>query len=477
MTGETVAPGDGPHGRQTQPGPQIQQVTAVQQVQAVQQVLPDRQGQSGPRGRVLVIEGGNGQSPRRFPPRAGRPAPGLSTIIAAIAPQVLLAADAVDTVHLTAATDASGVLAHLRSAVRHPGPLLVHIGGHLVRDRRTGGAELDLGDSRLPWASVAEEIRLRPAETATLVVADLSAEEAVLPPLRVVPSPLGAGMPLWAAVTPDPQQVGTFTRALIEALHGGRPGANGMLTPEELHQQVHSVLRPEVVLVATHAPGRQIFRNTARRLEAAPQQQPVPMPAPGAVAVAGAMDPPPFDTPPLPPTAPTVHLRALDENAHADTGTAAPAEPPAEDPAPDDYRVAIGVIVAAADAGEHTRAVSFAQELEDEAVAEHGPHAEVSLRVRQVHAHVARLAGKQADATELYRAVALSLLETRGSDDPETTQAAANAEACWRAIEDDDEARRLGPDLLALRRDVPDTSRPGSVERHLARLTGSLTSS
>nr|WP_133996293.1 hypothetical protein [Streptomyces sp. 846.5] len=430
MTGETLAPGDGSLGRQAQ---------------------------SGPRGRVLVIEGGNGQSPRRFPPRAGRPAPGLSTIIAAIAPQVLLAADAVDTVHLTAATDAPGVLAHLRASVRHPGPLLIHIGGHLVRDRRTGGAVLDLGGSQLPWAAVAEEIRLRPAETATLVVADLSAEEVVLPPLRVVPSPLGAGLPLWAAVNPDPQQVGTFTRALIEALHGGRPGANGTLTPEELHQQVHSVLRPEVLLVVTHAPGRQIFRNTARRLEAAPQQ-PVLVP------------------PPLPPTAPTVHLRSLDldENAPEAEEEAPVAE---EEAAPDDYRVAIGVIVAAADAGEHTRAVAFARELEDEAVAEHGPHAEVALRVRQVHAHVARLAGQQADAAELYRAVALSLLETRGSDDPETAQAAANAEACWRAIEDDDEARRLGPDLLALRRDVPDANRPGSVERHLARLTGSLTSS
>ncbi len=469
VTGETLAPSDGSLGR--------------------------TQTRSGPRGRVLVIEGGAGQSARRFPPRPGRPAPALSTIIAAIAPQVLLAADAVDTVHLTSATDAAGVLAHLRAAVRHPGPLLVHLGGHLVKDRRTGAAELDLGDSRLPWASVAEELRLRPAETATLLVADLSAEEAVLPPLRVVPSPLGLGLPLWAAVNPDPQQVGTFTRALVEALHGGRPGANGTLTPEELHQQVHSVLRPEVLLVVTHAPGRQIFRNTARRLEAAPQQTTSTALPPPSGAVG------PYDTPPRPPSAPTVHLRALDETA-PDRGPAGkesddeaepsrtaaeavaetvaaepPEEPAAEDAGPDDYRIAIGVIVAAADAGEHTRAVAFAQELEDEAVAEHGPHAEVALRVRQVHAHVSRLAGQQAVATELYRAVALSLLETRGSDDPETTQAAANAEACWRAIEDDDLARRLGPDLLALRRDVPDPNRPGSVERHLARLTGSLTSS
>ncbi|WP_370084806.1 hypothetical protein [Streptacidiphilus sp. MAP12-16] len=433
-----------------------------------------------PRGRVLVIEGGSGQSARRFPPRPGRPAPALSVILSAISPQVLLAAEAVDTVHLPAATDASGILAHLRSAVRHPGPLLVHIGGHLVRDRRTGGAQLDLGGSHLPWQTVIEELRLRPVETTSLVIADLSAEESLLPPLRVVPSPLGAGLPLWAAVSPDPQQVGTFTRALVEALHGGRPGEGGALTPEQLHQQVHSVLRPEVLLVVSHGPGSQVFRNTARRLEARRPQLPLPgkplpgRPEPGTLEFETMQfdsthiaappsdappsdlppsDPPPFDLPPPPVHPPTVHLTALE-----------------------DYQQAIAVIVAAADAGEHARASAFACELEREAVTAHGPDADLSLQVRQVRAHVSRLAGQQADAADQYRAVALSLLGTRGADDPETRQAAANAEACWRAIEDDAEARRLGPDLLALRRDVPDERRLRAVERHLARLDEFLVS-
>ncbi|MFC1411738.1 hypothetical protein ACEZCY_20995 [Streptacidiphilus sp. N1-12] len=417
---------------------------------------------AGPRGRILVVEGGAGRSPRRFPPRSGRPAPALSVILAAISPQVLLAAEAVDTVHLPAATDAAGVLAHLRATVRHPGPVLVHLGGHLVRNRRTGSAELDLGSTRLPWQTLVDELRLRPVETASLVIADLSADEDVLPPLRVVPSPLGNGLPLWAAVSPDPQQVGTFTRALVETLHGGRPGADGALTPEQLHQQVHSVLRPEVLLVASHSAGQQIFRNTARRLD----------PAPGVGSGSGP-DIPPFDTPPLPADPPTVHL-AVAEGAEVapvdDTADAA-----AEAAADDDYQQAIGVIVAAADAGEHARAASFARELEREAFAAHGPDAEPSLRVRQVRAHVSRLAGEQAEAAQLYREVALSLLRTRGADDQETRQATANAEACWRAIEDDAEAHRLGRDLLALRRDVPDPRRLRAVEKHLARLDDSTT--
>ena len=406
---------------------------------------------ANPRGRILVVEGGAGRQGRRFPPRSARPAPALSVILAAISPQVLLAADAVDTVHLPAATDAAGVLAHLRAAVRHPGPLLVHLGGHLVRNRRTGATELDLGETRLAWQALVEELRLRPVETTSLVVADLSADQDVLPPLRVVPSPLGAGLPLWAAVNPDPQQVGTFTRALVETLHGGRPGADGELTPEQLHQQVHSVLRPEVLLVASHSAGQQVFRNTARRLEPAA----VPAAAPGRAPVV-------VDTPPLPPHAPTVHLPAV-----------APAVVSA--PTPDDYQQAIGVIVAAADAGEHARAAAFARELEREAFAAHGPDAEPSLRVRQVRAHVSRLAGQQAEAAELYRAVALGLLRTHGADHQETRQATANAEACWRAIEDDAEAHRLGPDILTLRRDVPDSRRLRAVEKHLARLDGAIT--
>ncbi|MEY9871954.1 hypothetical protein ABH931_001428 [Streptacidiphilus sp. MAP12-33] len=504
-------------------------------------------GGDGLRGRVLVIDGGSGRAARRFPPREGRPAPALTRILSAIAPQVLLATDGVDSVLLPSAVDADTVRDHLRAAARHQGPLLVHIGGHLVRDRGTGALALALDHDRLPWRVLEEELRLRPMQSGTLVIGDLSADTDALPQLRVQPSPLGAGLPLWAAVSPDATQVGTFTRALVEALHGGRPGAGERLTPEQLQQQVHHVLRPETQIVVSHAPGWQVFRNTSRRLgptlldtelpAAAPPPpgaEPVPatphvpgatpaagttppaaggpalfgaIPAPGATPAAGTThvlgtspapaaavapllllqrspetvtvelplplpppgfttslphaalpaDVPPFDMPPLPAHAPTVHLSG---------------------PAQDDlatYRGAIGDIVSAADGGEHARAVSEAIALERSAVKAHGTDSEPVLKLRQVRAHVTRLAGLQREATLLYRDVALSLLDTRGADDPETRQAAANAEACWRAIEDDAEARRLGPDLVRLRQALPDTRRLAAVERHLARLRGEPT--
>jgi hypothetical protein len=228
------------------------------------------------RGRVLVVEGGHGRGLRRYlPRRAGGPlSTGLSTLLAAISPQILVAADVVDSVHLPSATDPYTALTHIRAAARHPGPLLVHLGGHLVVDRRTGRLNLALRDTRpsalradaLPWSDVAAQLRSRPPEWGTLVIADLTADPKAMPLLRTVPSPLSQGMPLWGAVSSDPDQVGIFTRALVEVLHTGRPGAGAALTPDQIRGQVQSVLRPDTIVVAAYDNSAQVaFRNSARR--------------------------------------------------------------------------------------------------------------------------------------------------------------------------------------------------------------------
>jgi hypothetical protein len=216
-------------------------------------------------------------------------------MLAAVAPQTLLAADAVDAVHLPAASDPQTVLAHLRAAARHPGPLLIHLGGHLVADKRGGGLYLTLRDSKtgtirqdgLAWAAIAAELRARPADWDTLVLADLSGEQSAWPLLQGGSTgPFTEGLPLWAVVSPDAEQIGTFTRALIEALHGGRPGAGPLLAPEQLRAQVHSVLRPDVLIFASYGPERPVFRNTARQLGVEPQPQPQSALAPPAAAAA-----------------------------------------------------------------------------------------------------------------------------------------------------------------------------------------------
>ncbi|WP_371520849.1 hypothetical protein [Kitasatospora sp. NBC_01300] len=596
---------------------------------------------AAPRGRILVVEGGYGNSGRRTWGRGGpAQASVLSAMLAAVSPQVLLAADAVDAVHLPGASDPHTVLAHLRAASRHPGPLLVHLGGHVVADKRGGQLQLTLRDSKqdgLPWQAVAAELSHRPAEWQTLVVADLSADQNAWPYLQGAASPLSEGIPLWAVVSPDPEQVGTFTRALIEALHGGRPGAGDVLAPEQLRQQVYSVLRPDVVILATHAPDRPVFRNTARRGDGPPADVSAPVdavppvdavsadgvpvdavradvvpsgqpavsvaPVPGrAESQDAVVEPPVAPTAPrpsaspapaaeagpvslvkpgVPPTPPrparpvsllkgqpagpagvTLHKPApadatpeavepsagvtlakpqqpasepelesererepepeqapadavsaqappVDEaptdaaptaetpDGTAPTDDAAPVDavPVAEAPADAvpadevpadavpvdapvsgqpraDYREAIGRIVRSADAGEHDAATELAFALELEAIAEHGAVSEPVLQVRQVRAHVCRLAGRPAEAADIYREVALALLRSQGSDHPETQQAATNAEACWRSVPDRAVALRIAPEIIELRAYLPgpDGRKLRAAERYLAQL-------
>ncbi|MFB7378397.1 hypothetical protein ACFC0A_13380, partial [Kitasatospora purpeofusca] len=156
------------------------------------------------------------------------------------------------------------------------------------------------------------------------------------------------------------------------------------------------------------------------------------------------------------------------------------AEPAPSDatPAPDhtqpraDYREVIGRIVRSADAGDHAAATDLAFALELEAIAEHGPVSATVLQVRQVRAHVSRLAGRTAEAAGIYREVALTLLRSEGPEHPETQHAATNAEACWRAIPDREEALRIAPEIIELRAYLPgpDGRKLRAAERHLAAL-------
>ncbi|MFF4339295.1 hypothetical protein ACFY00_05045 [Kitasatospora sp. NPDC001540] len=224
----------------------------------------------GLRGRVLVIEGGYGGG-RRWGRGGGAHASVLSAALAGVAPQVLLSADQVDAVHLPGASDPQTVLAHLRAAARHPGPLLIHLGGHLITDRRGEQLYLSLRENKssesLPWSAIATELRHRGTELDTLVIGDLSADQVVWPALAATAGQqLADGVPLWAVVNHDPDQLGTFTLGLVEALHRGRPGADQFLTPELVRQQVNSVLRADTVVITSHPADRPYFRNTARQI-------------------------------------------------------------------------------------------------------------------------------------------------------------------------------------------------------------------
>ncbi|MEV6029090.1 hypothetical protein [Streptomyces sp. NPDC052036] len=136
------------------------------------------------------------------------------------------------------------------------------------------------------------------------------------------------------------------------------------------------------------------------------------------------------------------------------------------------YRDLIGAIVRAADAGRHDDAVALAASLEKQAFEHHGPDDATALQVRQIRAHVLRLAGRHALAAALYRQVALSLLTAHRDLAHEAEKAAANADACWRAIPETALARRVAPAIVTIRRRIPGPEgRPlRAAERYRAQL-------
>lgn len=156
-------------------------------------------------------------------------------------------------------------------------------------------------------------------------------------------------------------------------------------------------------------------------------------------------------------------------------GEQAPAAPGPEAPAPDGfslYRERITGIVTAANAGRYEDATVLATALEREAFVAHGAEHPTSLQIRQIRAHVMRLAGHNALAADLYRRVAFSLLVTAGLDSIDAEQAAANADACWRDIGDIALALRIAPSVIALREKVPgpDARWLRAAERYRAQL-------
>ena len=168
--------------------------------------------------------------------------------------------------------------------------------------------------------------------------------------------------------------------------------------------------------------------------------------------------------------------------AHPPAGTGTPAGGAAGGMAgapnaglPAEYRDAVSRIVHAAEASEHDTAAALAEALERRVFTAHGAYAAASLEMRRLRAHVARLGGRHGLAAHLYQDVALRLLTTRGAADPEAGRAASNADACWRAIPDPVEARRVAPAIITLHgRLSGDAARRmrASAERRLARLTG-----
>ncbi|WP_052442998.1 hypothetical protein [Streptacidiphilus neutrinimicus] len=216
-------------------------------------------GGGAARGMVLLIGGAPGGK-RRQPVR---PEAALG-LLATVPPEALLGSPIPASVlQLADPADPQLLLAHLQTAARTPGPVLVALVGQLTADRRRKQLHLALAHTArdntrytaLPWAWLAEQLRQRPAGTTT-VLADLVADPDAWGVLQQHgPEALTAGLPLFGQVSP-PGTVGDgyappYTRALVDHLRRAAPGVR----PADLHHlSGHSGLPAGALLLTSEIP-------------------------------------------------------------------------------------------------------------------------------------------------------------------------------------------------------------------------------
>lgn len=422
------------------------------------------------RGHVLLIAG----SPSGRRRHQVRPAENLHALAAVPASALLRTTEPADMVQLADSAEPQSVLTRLRAAAAAPGPLLVYLTGLLVVDRRGLTPHLALARTTahtvrytaLPWTWLRDVLRQRPYPT--VILADLAADRTAWPHVRQAPDQLTEGLPLYAVVTP-PQAASAevpgataYTRRLAELLRTS--------TVRQPVAELHQMAAADAGL----PPGT--LALTADRSAAVPPGSEVPAPGAGQGPVPGAVT-----APPAPPAAPAVPRQTAGPPtapvpAPDPVSVSVPARVSAPEPGPFSLSGPVRPPVAepdphlaiqqAAAGGRHTEAAAMAAAWESYALRVAGPGSAEVRHWQEVRADLARLSGNQVLAAELWMAVARAHLSHAPEDDPRVTAAVDNAHHCWERVTDPVQARRLGPELVALRTRAPG---PGARSLRAAR--------
>lgn len=434
------------------------------------------------RGHVLLIAGDRATHRRR--PQL-TPSANLAALTTVPTP-VLLGSDVpTDVVHLDGVHDPNSVLLRLRAAVAAPGPVLLYLSGRLTADRRrhelhlalTGTTAGTVRYSALPWSWLRTELRTRPAGT-TAVFVDLAADRHAWAQLRERPDVLDGDLPLCGVVVPPGLAGGDgaspYTQHLVEQLRqqSARPGNS------RLHAAtVAAAALPPGTLVLprtgqlTVAPGFDAPQTNIQRLLAQVQQR-------------RASQPPAPPAPPREDPAPPADQQSgTDQRPAADPASSAPlpvrppqappppAQAPAQDPAQAQAQAPAAALPAVAQpsaevdprpiiwqtaqAGRHQEAAAMAAAWEQVARRRYGPSSAEAIHWAEIRADLARIAENYPLATRLWIAAARTRLAHQAHDAPELLAAAQGAHYCWQHVTDADAARELGPDLIALLRQLP----------------------
>ncbi|MCX5559171.1 hypothetical protein [Streptomyces sp. NBC_00038] len=361
-------------------------------------------------------------------------------VLAAVSPAVLSGADTANVVELADPLEPQAVLTRLRAAAAAPGPLTVFVTGQLQLDRRQRLPHLALARTTpatvrytaFPWHWIAEELRLRPPGTSTLVV-DLHADPEAWQHLTARPLTAGPTTALYGRVAPPPPRRTVASPAYMKAVatllrSGYRPPL------PQLHQQALGRIVGEgaygdMVLEPGVGAGVGFFAPSA-------PTQPVP---------GGSAPRPPYRPERPRPQTPD-GLEVVDPHA---------------------------LIAAAVQSEQHGEADSLAARQEQEALRMYGPASEQVLHWMEVRADLAMFAGDPVRSCRTWLAVANARLGAGQAPDAVAVETAADrAHHQWGSIRDAARARELGPALAELRGRVPGR-REGAlshVQKHLNEL-------
>jgi hypothetical protein len=389
------------------------------------------------RGHLLLIESARQRASRRQLRGNGANLGAMTEI-----PPGYFAARAagIDVVQIDDAVNPHAVLSRIRAAGRNPGPVVVYVSGLLMFDR-TGALHLGLRDSTarsvrydgLPWEWLVNALRSRPRRE-TLVIADFATENRSWGRLRADPSMLTHSLPVWGVINPPSKTAdGTspFTRALAAMLARGIPRVPADVYPGDIHHAVveRAGLDVGTIELVPDLPGL--------RLRNIHPGAPPAVPEPGAGTVA---------------QAPVELLLATSD--------------------PTAYQGDLTRIRSAGEQGEHSVAVRLAQELDARLLSTLGVEHPDSWAAREVYAWASVAAGHYLQACELYRDVARRRMRALPHTHATVVGPVDCAHAAWLRIPSGDDARRVGPSIMALRELVPGHSGSAlkAARRHLDRL-------
>lgn len=410
------------------------------------------------RGHVLLIAGDRATHRRR--PQL-TPSANLAALATVPTPLLLGSGVPTDLVHLDGVHDPNSVLLRLRAAVAAPGPVLLYLSGRLTTDRRrrelhlalTGTTPGTVRYSALPWAWLRTALCTRPAGT-TAVFVDLAADKHAWTRLQEQPDTFSERLPICGVVTPPglagSDGVSPYTRHLVEQLRQQpvRPG-NGHLhaaTVAVAALPPGTLVVPQIGQLAS-GPEPAAPQTDVRHLLAQVRQRQAAQPDEPAPAVPRTAAPPAHRTARQGPEDSPRPAPARPGSPPAASTAVLPQPAVGTDPRP--------VIWQAAQEGRHHEAAAMAAAWEQRAMRRHGPNSAEAIHWAEIRADLARIAENYPLATQLWIAAARSRLAHQEPDAPELLAAAQGAHYCWQHVTDTTAARNLGPDLLALLRQLP----------------------